>query len=156
MRWHCTFPPCCLRMCLDLVARFLFSIIIFKFMGKQTKITLDLKKKTWNTSPWIVCPFLLKNLTNGKAERPEPGASPPQHALTMKLQVMVFFACSPSCLLYLGVLGHYIAYLEHGIAALALALTVWINAGSCHSLSWAIGISATVQLACMEWTIKVM
>lgn len=92
-------------------------------MRKDTKITLELKKKTLNTSPRIVCPFLLKNLADGKAEKPVAGASHPQHAFTMKLQVMVF-ACSPSCSFYLGVLGHYIAYRDHGIAALALVLAV--------------------------------
>lgn len=54
------------------------------------------------TSPWIACPFLLKNLANGKTERPEPGASPSQHARTMKLQVMAAFAPSPSWSFYLG------------------------------------------------------
>jgi len=109
-------------------------------MRKHTKITLELKKKTLNTSLRIVYPFLLKkqnkkNLANRKAERVEPGSSPPQHAFTMKLQVMVFFACTPSCSLHLGVVGHYLAYLKHGIAVLALALAARINAGSCHSSS---------------------
>lgn len=47
------------------------------------------------------------------------------------LQTMVF-AFSPSCYFHIGGIGRCIVYLEHGIAALGVALAV---SGSCHSPS---------------------
>lgn len=86
-------------------------------MGKYTKITLDLEKK-------IVCPFLLKNLANGKAERPEPGVFPflysPQSCKSRSLHSLL-----PATFI--------LVFLDTVLCTLSMALQPWLWHWQCQA-----------------------